>query len=198
MLTELYLYQQCRKFRTYYERNIELYKKVFGSGLIKKPPFKNLVQGLRYGEQARTVVDTLFAQFVPDSLKARWGLVGMAKLLTILDENNALFPVSEKQYNGTEWNYTKRAAELPVFSQMRFWLSAAEDKDWDTAFAIRFRLSETYEKIKDKEKFKYSYSSRESYLQMSDFVQCFVRGIWDKDLFYKGVFTFLNLGNTPL
>lgn len=195
MLTELYLYQQCRKFRTYYERNIELYKKVFGSGLIKKPPFKNLVQGLRYGEQARTVVDTLFAQFVPDSLKARWGLVGMAKLLTILDENNALFPVSEKQYNGTEWNYTKRAAELPVFSQMRFWLSAAEDKDWDTAFAIRFRLSETYEKIKDKEKFKYSYSSRESYLQMSDFVQCFVRGIWDKDLFYKGVFTFLNLGN---
>ena len=35
-----------------------------------------------------------------------------------------------------------------------------------------------------------------SYLRsLSDLVQCYVRGIWDKDLFYKAVFEFLGIGS---
>lgn len=35
MLLELYLYQKCRAQRNDYERNLELYRKVFGSGILK-------------------------------------------------------------------------------------------------------------------------------------------------------------------
>ena len=34
-----------------------------------------------------------------------------------------------------------------------------------------------------------------SFLELSDLVQCYVRGIWDKDLFYKAVFEFLGIGS---
>ncbi|WP_347559908.1 DUF5724 domain-containing protein [Clostridium sp. AM58-1XD] len=195
MLLELYLYQQCRKQRAFYEKNLDLYKKVFGSGLIKKPPFKNLVQGLRYGEQARTVIDALFAQYVPQELKARWGLVGTARLLAVLDDSNVLFETSEKRWNGETEVYTKRAADLPIFEELWTWLSCAGDKDWGSAFTLRFRLQEKYTKLRNREKYKYSYNSRTSYMGLSDFVQCYTRGIWDKDLFYKAVFTFMNLGS---
>ena len=39
LLTELYLYQACRQRKGDYRKNTELYKKVFGKGLLKKPPF---------------------------------------------------------------------------------------------------------------------------------------------------------------
>lgn len=191
MLLELYLYQECRSRRSDYEKNIGLYKKVFGSGLLKKPPFKNLVQGLRYGAQAREVIETLYAQFAPNELRASWGLVGIAKLLSELDLDNALYEVEEKRWNGEKERYTKRAAELPIFDYMRMWLSFAGDRDWGSAFTLRFQLQEFYRKIKDKEK-KLRYSQN-AYLNLSDYVQCYVKGIWDKDLFYKAVFTFLGL-----
>lgn len=194
LLIELYLYQKCRAGRAVYEKNMGLYKSVFGSGLFKKPPFKNLVQGLRYGVQAGAVIDTLFDQYVPDSMKAHWGLVGTAKLLSILDESNALFEVSEKSWNGEVTVYTKRATELPVFEELRGWLSFAAEEEWGTAFTLKFRLQEHFELLRPKEKSRRYGSNHISYLNLSDFVQCYVRKIWDKDLFYKAVFSFLNLG----
>ena len=195
MLLELYLYQRCRGERSGYEKNIDLYKKVFGSGLIKKPPFRNLVQGLRFGQQAGTIIDTLFQEYVPQDLKARWGLAGTAKLLSVLDGSNTFYEVSEKTWDGKTAVYTKRTAELPIFQNLRGWLNLAGEKDWGAAFTLRFRLQEHYDKHNDQENARSYGSSRNCYLSLHDFVQCWLKGIWDKDLFYKAVFTFLDLGS---
>ena len=42
---------------------------------------------------------------------------------------------------------------------------------------------------------QYSYGgSKDVYLELSDYVECYVRGVWDKGLFYKAVFLFSDLG----
>lgn len=193
-LLELFLYQKCRGQRGTYEKNLSLYQKVFGSGLMKKPPFQNLAMGLRYGTQAGKVIDTLFQQFVPASLKTKWGLIGTAKLLSVLDKENSFCEFSEKRWNGEMETYTVRATEFPIFADLRYWM-CGEEKVWETAFAIKFRLQEHYDSIKDREKLRrYSYSRGTSYLTLRDFVRCYVSGLWDKDLFYKAVFTYLDLG----
>ena len=118
---------------------------------MKKPPFKKLVQGLRYGAQAGTVIDTLFTQYVPAGLKARWGLTGTAKLLAVLEASNAFYECEEKRWNGEKECFTKRAAELPIFKEMRWWLSLADEGDWGSAFTLRFKLQEFYDKLRGKE-----------------------------------------------
>lgn len=193
MMLELYLFQSCRRQRTYYEKNISLYKKVFGSGIFKKPPFKNLVHGYRFGQQAQMVIETLFAQYVPADMKAHWGLVGTAKLLSVLDPSNAFFEYEETNWDGRKVPCTKRAAEFPVFGEMRGWLGLVSDSDWGSSFTLRFRLQELYEKWKDREKIVRYGCQRSGYLQLSDFVQCHLRGVWDKNQFYQAVFTFLDL-----
>ncbi len=193
MLMELYLYQSCRQQRADYEKNIGLYKKVFGNGIFKKPPFKNLVQGFRYETQSGTVIETLFDQYVPAEMKARWGLVGTAKLLSVLDSSNAYFECEETLWTGSKNHYMKRSAELPVFENMRGWLRMVSGSDWGNSFTLRFKLQEFYEKQKDREK-KIRYGrQRCGYLLLSDFVQCYLKGVWDKELFYQAVFTFLDL-----
>lgn len=193
LLLELYLYQKCRFQRNSYEKNLNLYKKVFGSGILKKPPFKKLVQGFRYDEQIATVTETLFAQYVPDEWKARWALVGMAKLLSVLEPSNAFFEQEETLWTGNKDRYTRRSVELPIFWDMYMWLSLAGDSDWGNSFTLRFRLQEQYGKWKSKEKARRYDSGRNGYLNLSDYVQCCIKGIWDKDLFYQSVFTFLDL-----
>lgn len=195
LLLELKLYQDCRSRRNQYEQNLALYKKVFGKGLRKKPPFSNLIQGLRYGAQARTVLDTLFLEYVPDTLKAHFGLCGVAALLSALDSSNDFYSVSEKRWNGEIQTHTERAADLPVFQSMRSWLSCADDKDWAAAFTLRFRLQEYYLQQRKREKLRPYQSIYDTYLSLSDYVQCYVRGFWDKDLLYKAVFTFSGLGS---
>ncbi len=193
-LLELYLYQRCRGGRGTYEKNLPLYQKVFGSGLMKRPPFKELVMGLRYGAQAAKVIDTLFQQFVPGSLKGRWGRIGTAKLLSVLDGKNSFCELSEKRWNGEIETYTLRATEFPIFYDLISWMNFGDEEEWKTTFALKFRLREHYDAIKDKEKLR-RYGGRTSgYLTLRDFVRCYVNGIWDKDLFYKGVFTYLNVG----
>ncbi len=193
-LLELYLYQRCRGRRGLYEKNASLYQKVFGSGLIKKPPFQELVMGLRYGAQAGKVIDTLFQQFVPDELKARWGRIGTAKLLSVLNEKNSFCELSEKRWNGEMEKYTERATEFPIFQELRLWMAGGTEEEWKTAFALKFRLQQHYDAIKSREKLRrYSYSRATCYLSLRDFVRCYVNGIWDKDLYYKAVFTYLNL-----
>lgn len=193
LLLELYLYQKCRAERAAYEQNINLYKKVFGSGLLKKPPFKKLTQGFRYDAQAAAVIETLFAQYVPSQMKAHWGLVGTAKLLSVLEPSNAFFQCEDLLWTGSKERYTKRSADLPLFGEIRGWLNLGGDENWGNSFALRFRLQELYGKWKDKEKVRRYDQGRGGYLLLSDYVQCYIRGIWDKDLFYQAVFTFLDL-----
>lgn len=194
LLLEVELYRQCMERRNYYAQNLKLYKRVFGSGILKKPPFSNLVPGLTYGPQVRTILAALSDQYIPDELAAHAGLRGIAKLLSVLDTSNDLFLVQTKRWNGEIETYTERAAALPIFADMCFWLSRAGEQDWGSAFTLRFALQQYYRKQKDREKKSYyAYGSREDYLGLSDYVQCYVRGIWDKDLFYKAVFTFLDL-----
>ncbi len=196
-LLELELYRQCCGQRNFYEYNSKLYKKVFGSGLLKKPPFQNLLPGMSYGKQVWTVISVLFSQYVPDELKAHFALRGMTKYLSVLDTSNDMFSVSEKRWDGKEEIYTKRTAELPVFADMLRWLSYAGEGDWGSAFTLRFRLGQHYLEQENREKSRqYSYQNRRrSYLEISDYVKCYIRGIWDKDLFYKAVFTFSDLGS---
>lgn len=193
LLLELYLYQQCRQGRGVYEKNSRLYKKVFGKGAVKQPPFKQLIQGLRYGMQARTVLDNLFLHYVPEELKAKWALAGIGKFLEVLNESEFLFELTDKSSGGEAKLYTKRAIELPVFSQLLEWLDCVPEEEWESAFVLKFQLEEQYRRIWNKEKLLYRYSRRASYLQLSDFVQCYTRGIWNKNLFYKAIFLFSDL-----
>ena len=194
LLMEIALYQECRANRGSYEQNLLLYERVFGKEPVKKAPFSDLVQGLRYGVQARTVLDTLFEEYVPDALKARFGLYGTAALLSVLDSSNDFYMVSEKRWNGETVTYTRRAADLPIFRSMRLWLSRVEEKDWANAFTLRFRLQQYYLEQKKREQLPPHQSRYDRYLFLADYVQCCVRGIWDKDLFYKAVFDFSSPG----
>lgn len=193
LLLELYLYQKCRSQRTLYEANIHLYKKVFGSGIMKKPPFKKLVQGFRYEEQADTVIEGLFDQYIPNTLKAHWGLTGISKLLSVLESSNAFFECEETLWTGNKNRYRKRSVELPIFRDMRIWMNAGNDKDWGNSFTLRFRLQEFYESRESRESYNQYNRRRDGYLLLADYVQCYIRGVWDKDLFYQSVFTFLEL-----
>ena len=190
LLMEIALYQECRANRGSYEQNLSLYERVFGKEPVKKAPFSDLVQGLRYGVQARTVLDTLFEEYVPDALKARFGLYGTAALLSVLDSSNDFYMVSEKRWDGETVTYTRRAADLPIFRSMRLWLSRVEEKDWANAFTLRFRLQQYYLEQKKREQLPPHQSQYDRYLFLADYVQCCVRGIWDKDLFYRNKHTF--------
>lgn len=189
MMIELYLYQACREPRNIYKKNQKLYEQVFG-----KAPFHELVQGLRYGAQAGRVIETLFSQYVPDELLVRWGLAAMTKLLSVLEEDNSFCTLQEKRWNGEMVPYTVRAVEFPMFQELRFWMGRAKDQDWEAAFTLRFRMQNHYRALKDRENLK-AHSWANNYLTMNDFVKCWERGIWDKDLVYKAVFTYLGLGN---
>ena len=72
LLLELEIYRQCCGQRGFYEYNKKLYKKVFGSGVIKKPPFQTLLPVLSYAGQVWTVISALVSQYVPDTLKAHF------------------------------------------------------------------------------------------------------------------------------
>lgn len=193
LMIELELYRQCFVQQDLYTKHTSLYKKVFGSGLFKKPPFSNPDIRLAYGSQVTTILAVLFQQYVRKSLSVSFGLCGIAKLLTVLDTSTDLFSVQEKRWNGVVETYTRRAVELPIFSSLYQWISQAGREEWENSFALRFRLLLYYDKQKAREKSRYAYDSRDSYVRLSDYVQCYVRGLWDKDLFYKAVFTFLHM-----
>ncbi len=194
-LMEIHFYQACRSGRNKYEQNIDLYKTIFGHGLRKKPPFSNLIQGLRYGSQARTVLDTLFSEYVPKDLKVRWALCGTAAFLSAINTSNDFYTVSEKRWNGVIETHNERTAGLPVFADLLGWLSLAPEADWTSAFTMRFLLQQHYLKQRDREKLPRYQSRHSAYLSLSDYVQCYLRGYWDKDLLYKAVFTFSDLGS---
>lgn len=195
LLLEVKLYQRCCRQREFYECNKKLYQKVFGKGILKKLPFQNLLPGFSYWNQAETVISVLYEQYVPDDFLARHALCVTAKYLSVLDTSNDLFSVSEKRWNGEIITYTKRTAGLPIFEDMIQGLFSGESKNWGSAFTLKFKLQQYYLQQKEREIDHYlSYmNDRNYYLDLCHYVACYVKGIWDKDLFYKAVFTFSDL-----
>lgn len=190
LLIETKLYYECCRERNSYEQAITLYQTVFGT------PFSNPVIVLSYEQQVKTVLFVLFHQYVPHPLSAHFGLCGIAGMLSVLDASNDLFTIEERSLSNNTRARTIRATKLPVFSDMCEWITDADKEDWGNSFALRFRLQLYYEEQKEREiqSQDYYHRSTEKYLRLSDFVQCYVRGIWDKDLFYKAVLTFLDMG----
>lgn len=199
MMMVLYLYQICRGNENYYKKNLSFYAEMFGQekkgGLFqkKKPPFENLITGLRYGSQARQLIDTMFEQYVPSALCVKWGIAGTARFLSLLNEENALFKTEETRWKET-YPITVRRLHLPIIQQMFNWLSQADEDHWETAFSLRFQLQLAYDQWKDKELRPRYGGYQAPYVRLRDFVCCWERGIWDKSLVYKAVFRFLNLG----
>ena len=188
-LLEVHLYCKCIGLRSDYKRNAGLYQKVFGYA------FSNLDVQLTYHKQVTEIISALYDHYVTRLLRVHFGLCVTAKLFSLLDSSNDLFTVEEESW-GTKYVYTKRALDLPVFRDMCQYLDTAEGDDWVNAFALRFRLQQYYYEQHAREvKALYGYhSSPQNYLALSDYVQCYVRGIWDKDLFYKAVFTYCDIG----
>ena len=172
LLTELYLYQACRQRKGDYRKNTELYKKVFGKGLLKKPPFTELVEGLRFGAQARTVIDCLFFQYVPREELVSSALPAVGKLVSVLNDENESYEVQESRWNGEVERVWKRSADLPVFAELISWLGMAGEEDWGTAFALRFQLKARYDKRSGDRALAGYQSRKNSFLELSDLVQC--------------------------
>ena len=196
LLLETELYWRCRGQRNFYEQNQKLYKQIFGSGMLKKPPFQNLLPVISHASQVGTMLSVLFSQYVTDDLKAQFALPAAAKYLSVLDTSNDLFSVSEKRWNGETVTYTERTSDLPLIREAIQWLFLGKN-DWGSAFTLRFWLQRHYLQQKKREVSRYSYTSGSGnyYLDLSHYVQCYIRGVWDKDLFYKAVFTFSELGS---
>lgn len=193
LLLEAYLYLQCWWRAGDYGKNKNLYKEVFGKGAKQAPPFEKLDILLSYRDQVNTILRALFLQYVPDSFKARFALAAMKKFLSVLNPSNDLIFYDEKWFGKTE-TYTKRAVELPIFQQLCDWLPGLEDEDWGSAFALKFQLQQHYWEQKGRERSRYAYDSARAYLEASDYVKCCLAGVWDKDLFYKAIVTFHDLG----
>ncbi|MBD5506502.1 MAG: DUF4132 domain-containing protein [Lachnospiraceae bacterium] len=197
LLMETKLYYECCRQRNNYEQAAALYQTVFGNGSPKKPLFSDLMIVLSYERQVDTVLFALFNQYVPRSLSVHFGLCGIAGLLSVLDTSNDLYTMEERGWSGSVLRtYTGRVTKMPIFSDMCKWITDADKGDWEDSFTLRFHLQLYYDGQKEREIQSQGYYRRstENYLRLSDFVQCYVRGIWDKDLFYKAVLTFLDMG----
>lgn len=193
LLLETYLYQKCRELRGTYEQHVDFYKKIFCSGLIKKPPFKKLDLDLKFNDQTRTVIYNLFMEKVTAEQKAKWGLTAIAKTVSILDDSNDTYIEEYKQWNGTIRKLTKLTVNIPILNEAQSWLAYTEGEDWESAFTLRFQLKMRYEKMKGVNVNSWQRYEDNAFLGINAFVQCYVRGVWDKDLFYKAIFQFFGI-----
>ncbi len=149
MLLEVYLYQDCLEKRQRYMDERKLYQKVFG-----RLPYKKLSETWEYQEQTKRIIDALFRKYVPKELKGQWGLVGFAKL-----------------YETQKSILRSYMESFPIFCKLDQWLSCVGEKEWESAFALRFLGGKNVEAC----------------------VQAYIRGIWDKELLYKAFFTHWSL-----
>lgn len=194
LMLEVYLYHKCCDQQDVYERHTEMYKKIFGSGLFKKPPFKKPGLDIQFREQVRTITNILFLEKVPEDFRVRWGLIAVAKMESVLDDSNDTYIIEQKRWNGTIDRIVKMTVNIPILFDARTWLDSADGDDWGSAFTLRFRLKQRYQKMKEVN--TNSWNSRyenDTFLGINAFVQCYVRGIWDKDLFYKAIFTWFGI-----
>ena len=191
LLTEVYLYLVCYHGRSDYGKHTDIYRNVFGRGELKEPPFKNLVSRGSYPDQTGTVVNLMFRKYVPKEKKAQWGLFWTAKLFSVLESSVNAYVDRTKPWR-TEGQILMKYGQLPIFDNLIAWLLLAGQEDFESAFALRFRLRQHSQRIDclDAE----GRRAGRNLPGFSDFVQCYVRGIWDKDQFYKAVFTFYDMG----
>lgn len=195
LLLEVRLYCQCYEKKDEYEKNKKLYYQVFSFA------FSNFLVVFSYWDQVETVISALFDQYVPQSLRTQFGLVGGAKVLSVTDPSNELLCDRGNQGDGKA-HFAGKAMGLPVFRDMWQWLSDAGEEDWERSFALRFALQRQRDDPAAEKRRRQSVDcgqyyrlSRGSNVALSDYVQCYVRGIWDKDLFYKAVFTYCGIAS---
>ncbi len=191
LLMEVYLYLVCYHGRSDYGKHSSIYAKVFGKGILKEAPFKNPVLRGSYPEQVGTVVNLLFSKYVPKEMKAHWGLVGTAKLFSVLDGSVSAY-VDRAKFWRTKGSLLMKHGRLPIFDNLLVWLKLADEQDFESAFALQFRMrqeSQGFDRLDAQ-----GYRSGQKVLRFSELVQCYLRGIWDKDQFYKAVFTFYDMG----
>ena len=202
LMIELELYRQCLPEQDLYLQHVSLYQKVLGRARFQDPPFTNLTVSLSFRPQVDSILSTLFLQYVPKSLRVSFGLCGIARLLTVLDTSNDLLPVQEKLLGGTVKPATYRPLQMPVFSTLYRWIMQSGEESWESSFALRFRLQLHYYTYHTQKREPSSYlrNNENDYISLSDCAQCYMRGIWDKDLFYKAVYTFFRLDDviTPV
>ncbi len=191
LVMEIYLYLVCYHGRGDYGKHTNIYKKVFGKGVLKEAPFKNLVSRGSYPTQVGVVVDLLFRKYVPREMKAHWGLVGTAKLFSVLEGSVSGYIDRAKPWR-TEGQLLMKHGRLPIFDNLIAWLGLVDQENFESAFALQFRLR------KDGQRFDWldaeGHRFGKDLLGFSDLIRCCVRGIWDKDQFYKAVFTFYDMG----
>ncbi len=162
LLLEVYLYQACLRREPEYRKKKELYRKVFG-----RVPYEELIPVQAYQEQIDTIVEALFRRKVPQELKGHWGLVGMAGFTKALEGQVQTYMA---EYPSKPWRkegqLLSRKGAAPIFRELMDWLSFANQKDWESAFALELSLE----------------------VKISSCVEACVRGIWDKDMLYRAVF----------
>ena len=173
---------------------------MFGKGLLKRPPFQELLQGLRFDSQVRTVISNLFFQYVTDEEKAAAALPVIGKLVSVLNDENECYELTETRWNGEKETIIRRSADLPVFAELIHWLRFVHDSQWEPSFSLRFQLMMRYCSLQNmtagtSSAFSVYQRPGSRYLELSDFVQVYVMGLWDKDLFYKAVFEFFGIGS---
>lgn len=186
LLLATHMFCRCIEERSDYEQNTELYQKVLGC------TFSRLDVLLTYQRQVFCVVSNLYKRH----MWQQFGLCVTAKLLSVLDNSNDIFTVEEEHWNGQKYRYTKRALELPIFEDLFRELYYEPKERWEYVFALRFRLQQYYHEQCAREvpyPFASLYSEHQ-YLTLWDYEQCYIRGIWDKDLFYKAIFTYCGIG----
>ena len=193
LLLEVKMYCQCYGDRRDYEKNKKLYFEVFSFA------FSNVRVVFSYWEQVETAVEVLFDQYVPQPLRMQFGLCGGAKVLSITDPSNELLGSGEG-HGGGKAHFSRQVMDLPVFRDLLQWLCEAEEEDWERSFALRFALRQSQDHTAEE---KRRIQRVDNVLQnrfwggqnpaLADYVQCYVRGIWDKDLFYKAVFAYCGI-----
>lgn len=195
LLLEVRMYCQCYENRGEYEKLKKFYHQVFSFA------FSNLLVVFAYREQVKTAVSVLFDQYVPQSLRLQSGLCGVAKVLAIADPSNAVLCDANRSEGGRR-HVARTVLGLPVFQDMWQWLCEAQGDDWERSFALRFALQRCLDDPDAEKKRIQSVECAHFYricqgcsLALSDYVQCYVRGIWDKDLFYRAVFAYCGIAN---
>lgn len=191
-LIELYLYLCCRARWQEYQRFSPLYKKVFGSGLLKKPPFKREETGLRFPGHIRTLVAAMLSQYVSQEDRLRWALAGGAALFAAAKElprEGLTYEEKVQRWDRTAVTVFRRITGLPIFAELLDWLKT-DGEEWRESFAIRFGIDRLYREREEKPESEQT----QGYVTLADFVCCAVQGLWDRDMFLKAAFEYGCMG----
>lgn len=194
LMLEVQLYCQCYFDRENYEKNKKFYYEVFSF------TFSNLLIVFSYWNQVQEIIYALFDRYVPQSQKIHFAFCVGVTLLSIADPSNDVLK-NKKEEGNEKPHFLRGIWKLPIIKDTWQWLSAAGEEDWERSFALRFALqrksdnpsAETF-RLRHVDCDMYYRNYYDHILKLSDYVECYIRGIWDKDLFYKAVFTYCGIG----